>query len=79
MNLLNFYEENNQLSLGIETEKGIFDINAYEENKKGKEQFDKIKIFDSINFITDKLLSKLIITSPKQQVTFHPVCSIFLK
>lgn len=53
MNLLNFYEENNQLSLGIETEKGIFDINAYEENKKGKEQFDKIKIFDSINFITD--------------------------
>ena len=42
-----------------------------------QERFDKIKIFDSINFITDILLPKLIINTPKQQVTFHPVCTIF--
>lgn len=42
-----------------------------------QERFDNIKIFDSINFITDMLLPNLIIVTPKPQVTFHPVCTIF--
>lgn len=40
-------------------------------------KFDKIKIVDSINFIADMLLPKLNIISPKQQVIFHPVCTVF--
>jgi D-lactate dehydrogenase len=42
-----------------------------------QEKFDKIKILDSISFIADMLLPKLNISSPKQQVAFHPVCSVF--
>lgn len=40
-------------------------------------KFDKIKILDAIDFIADMLLPKLNITSPKQQVVFHPVCTVF--
>ncbi len=42
-----------------------------------QEKFDKIKIYDSISFIADVLLPQLNITSPKAQVVFHPVCSVF--
>jgi D-lactate dehydrogenase len=42
-----------------------------------QQKFDKIKIFDSINFIADMLLPKLIIRSQKMDVVLHPVCSVF--
>lgn len=42
-----------------------------------QQNFDNIKILDSIDFIADMVLPKINITSPKQQVVFHPVCSVF--
>jgi D-lactate dehydrogenase len=40
-------------------------------------KFDQIKILDSIEYIADILLLKLNISSPKDNVVFHPVCSVF--
>ena len=48
MRLLNFYGKNNQLLLGIETEKGIFDIDAYQQSKGGK-------LFSNANLTLDDL------------------------
>ena len=48
MRLLNFYGKNNQLLLGIETEKGIFDVDAYQQSKAGK-------LFSNANLTLDDL------------------------
>lgn len=48
MRLLKFYGKNNQLLLGIKTEKGIFDIDAYQQSKGGK-------IFSNANLALDDL------------------------
>jgi D-lactate dehydrogenase len=40
-------------------------------------KFDQLKILDSIEYIADMLLPKLTISLPKDQVVFHPVCSVF--
>ena len=42
-----------------------------------QDKFDKLKIYDSINFITDVLLPNLKIKTPKKQVMLHPVCTVF--
>ena len=49
MRLLKFYGENNQLLLGIETEKGIFNIDAYQQYKAGK-------LFSNANLTIDDLV-----------------------
>lgn len=48
MKLLKFYGKNNQLFLGIETEKGIFDVDAYQQSKAGK-------LFSNANLKLDDL------------------------
>ncbi len=46
-------------------------------SEANQQKFDKIRILDSIDFIADMLLPKLIITTPKLQVVLHPVCTVF--
>ena len=48
MRLLKFYGKNNLLLLGIETEKGIFDVDAYQQHKAGK-------LFSNANLTLDDL------------------------
>ena len=48
MRLLKFYGGNNQVLLGIETEKGIFNIDAYQQYKAGK-------LFSNANLTIDDL------------------------
>jgi D-lactate dehydrogenase len=39
--------------------------------------FDKLIFIDSIDFAADYLLPNLIISNKKQQIVFHPVCSVY--
>ncbi|MBK8517224.1 MAG: FAD-binding oxidoreductase [Saprospiraceae bacterium] len=42
-----------------------------------QEKFDKLKIYDTIDFSSDVLLQKLKIINKKDKIVFHPVCSIY--
>ncbi|MBS1919946.1 MAG: FAD-binding oxidoreductase [Bacteroidetes bacterium] len=42
-----------------------------------KKRFEKMVFMDSIDFIAKKLLPRLKISSPKESIIFHPVCSVF--
>ncbi len=44
---------------------------------QNKEYFDKLVFIDSIDFAADHLLPKLSVTRKKEQVVFHPVCSVY--
>ncbi|NND33923.1 MAG: FAD-binding oxidoreductase [Saprospiraceae bacterium] len=47
--------------------------NLSEENQK---RFDQLNILDVIDFASDMLVPALSITSPKEKIVFHPVCSV---
>jgi len=43
---------------------------------ENQQRFDKIKVMDSITYISEMLLPKLKINYPKNNIVFHPVCSV---
>jgi D-lactate dehydrogenase len=44
---------------------------------ENKYRFDRLKFIDSIDFAADYLLLRLNITSPKNTIVFHPVCTVY--
>ncbi len=43
---------------------------------ENQQRFDKLVIWDVIDFAADKLLPRLSINKPKEKIVFHPVCSV---
>jgi D-lactate dehydrogenase len=43
---------------------------------ENKVRFDKLTLLDVIDFASDVLLPRLKITTPKDKIVFHPVCSV---
>lgn len=44
--------------------------------QENQERFDKLQILDSVDFVHDRLLSKLTILRKETSVALHPVCSL---
>ncbi len=54
----------------------IFGVRSYL-TADNQQKFDQLKIHDSIDFIADKILPRLAVLQPKQQIVLHPVCSVY--
>lgn len=44
---------------------------------KNKEYFDRLQFIDSIDLAADHLLPRLSVTSKKESIVFHPVCTVY--
>lgn len=44
---------------------------------ENQEKFDKIQFLDSIDFVADFVVPNVNIAKPKENIVFHPVCSVY--
>ena len=45
-------------------------------SRENQKKFDQMKILDVIDFAYDILIPAISISSPKEKIVFHPVCSV---
>lgn len=45
-------------------------------NTENKKRLALLKIYDTVDFLSDLILPKLKISNPKKSIVFHPVCSL---